>query len=732
MKNMKIKVTILINVVFSTYLLCSCQSPVSFGDAVAIWHLSDVNDRTEENSALQIRGEVPIVELKGDEAAESRKRGGDGMAAHLTEGWLEAGQGFDEELNLTGKYVSILVRMKLDTIKGYTPILMKVGSDQSMAYKMAVYQAEGDNILEVLIGSDEIAGAHQLIYRLQEEELTTWHDVIFRFNGKKSELYVDGKLRDDEVTVGEIRNWNRNPVLIGAEYPAGEGYGDNTSIQPLAQLTGWIDHVVLWNRCLTDEEIACFSGVAQLEDGRPEYYTEIYRPQFHFSAKKHWLNDPNGLVYYNGTYHMFFQYMPPHRPGAYKDWGHAVSQDLVHWKQVDGHITPHKVWGGCWSGSAVVDEKNVAGFQVGKEKTIIAFITNGGNPGDGTGPLCTQCIAYSTDGGETFTYYDRNPVIRHIANSNRDPKVVWDAQSEQWVLSLYMDRNPEGGGWGSEYGIFTSRNLKDWQLASTFVLEGDAECPGFIPLPLDGNQEQIKWMFFGANGRYVVGTFDGKTFHPETKVQQGDYGRNFYAAMTWNNVPDGRCIHLAWMRTSRYPQMPYDQQMNFPTELTLHQTSEGIKAFRKPVREIASLYDNTAVWENRTIKNGENLLSDLDSDLYDLDFEFDMTQSSSFEIGVRGATIRYDAPSKRILCEGPTVHQPKENLGEAPLQPIEGKLQLRVLVDRTCLEVYGNDGEVVLTSSFMPKPDCREYFLLAESQVNILKANISKLNSIWQ
>lgn len=705
-------------------MLASCQSSPHFTDAVVVWTLSDLNDQTAENSLLQMRGEVPFVTLSGEEATASRKRGGDGIAAHLTGGWLEAGQGYNEELNLTGKAVSILVRIKPDTIKGYTPILMKVGNDQSMAYKVAIYQADGDHILEVLIGSDDIAGAHQLIYKLPEEELTTWHDVVFRFNGKTSELYVDGKLRDDEVTVGEIRDWNRRPVLLGAEYPEGEGYADNTNTKPIATFTGLIDHVALWNRCLTDKEVTQYSGVNELTDGRPEYYTEDYRPQFHFSAKKHWLNDPNGLVCYDGTCHMFFQYMPPHRPGAYKDWGHAVSKDFVHWEQVSSHITPHKVWSGCWSGSAVVDENNVAGFQTGKDKTIITFITNGGHPADGLGPLCTQCIAYSTDGGNTFVYYDKNPIIRNISNANRDPKVVWDEQSQQWILSLYMDR-------GSEYGIFTSKNLKDWHMASTFVLDGDSECPGFVPLPVDNDNNNMKWMFFGANGRYVIGSFDGTTFRPESKVCSGDYGRNFYAAMTWNNVPDGRCVHLAWMRTARYPKMPYDQQMNFPTELTLRSTPEGIKAFRIPVREIASLYDKTYSWENKTISGGENLLSELKGDLYDMNFEVDMTQSSSFDINIRGAAVRYDAVAKKLSCDGPTVHHAKENLGEAPLKAIDGKLRLRVLVDRTSIEVFGNEGEVVLTSNFMPDLNNLSYSLIAKDRITLSKAEVRTLKSIW-
>lgn len=704
-------------------------------DAVAFWNFSDAEDCTVVNSSWKHKGEVKFVNLEGDEAKASLKSGGDGKVVRLNgKGWLDAAQGAGDELNLSGKSFTILVRMKIDDVVGYTPILSKAGNDQNIAYKMSVYQENGYNILEVIMGSDEIAGAHQLKYRLSDSELKQWHDVVFRFDKGKSELYVDGLLRDDEVTVGTIRDWNRRPLLLGAEYTYGKGYSESEGVEPADYFIGSVDHVGLWNRGLTDAEIAAWSGVEMLADGRPEYYSEVYRPQFHFSAKKHWLNDPNGLVWYNGTYHLFFQYMPPHRPGAYKDWGHAVSKDLLHWEQVDSHITPHRVWGGCWSGSAVVDEQNVAKLQSGNEKTILAFITNGGHPSDGLGPLCTQCMAYSTDGGKSFVYYDKNPVIKHISNANRDPKVVWDEDSKQWILSLYMDRNERNEAWGSEYGIFTSKNLIDWEFASSFVLKGDVECPGFIPLPLvtDG-KEETKWMFFGANGRYVIGSFDGKTFHPETNVQPGDYGRNFYAAMTWNNIPDGRCVHLAWMRTDRYPDMPYDQQMNFPTELTLRRTSDGIKAYRFPVREIETLYGKVDTWEQQELlAESENMLKGLNSDLYDMEFEFDMAKSSSFTLEMRSATVRYDANAKKIVCEGPTVKNRKADLGEAPLKPVDGKLRLRILVDRTCLEIYGNDGEVVLTSSFMPSPDCLDYALKTDGRLALTKAVVRSLKSVWK
>lgn len=692
--------------------------------AVAVWMLSDLKDSASENSELKKHGDVTFVILQGEEAEASKVRGGDGIVAKFNGGWLEAGQGIDNELNLSGKQISLLVRVKANRVTGYTPILTKAGNDQNLAYNVALNPQGKDIYVEVLLGSDDIAGAHLLKYKMPKEDLNKWHDIAFRFNGEMSELYVDGLLRDDEVTVGEIRDWNRRPMMIGGQYRDGAGYADNQDNQVEFVLDGLIDHIVLWSRYLSDEEIAEYSGVKSLQDGRPAYYSENYRPQFHFSAKKNWLNDPNGLVYYDGVYHMFFQYMPPHRPGAYKDWGHAVSRDMVHWEQTSNHITPHKVWSGCWSGSAVVDEHNVAGFQKGDQKTIVAFITNGGHPDAGLGPLCTQCLAYSTDGGKTFTYYDRNPVIRNIHNANRDPKVVWDEDSKQWVMSLYMDK-------GSEYGLFTSNNLKDWRQVSTFVLDGDSECPGFVPLLVDGDVNNRKWLFFGANGRYQIGSFDGTNFKPETETLDGDFGKNLYAAMTWSNVPDGRCLHLAWMRTRQYPDMPFEQQMNFPTEVTLRNTPNGLRAYRVPAREISKLYDKTYRFKNMPLTNEKNLLGNLNGDLYDMQFEFDMNQSSSFQLGIRGASIRYDADQKMIFCEGPVVDNKWVGLGKAPLQSIAGKMKLRVLVDRTSIEIFGNDGEVVITSNFMPALDNVSYSFSADKKVKIINADIYSLKSIW-
>jgi sucrose-6-phosphate hydrolase SacC (GH32 family) len=711
-----------------------------FKDAVAFWSFSNLNDLTIANSKLEKNVIVQLVNLEKQDLTASKDRDGDGKAIKLDgHSWLDAGQGINDELNINGKAISILIRMRADSLKDFNPLLTKSGDDQSIAYSVALDRDGEDVFIKAMLGSDDIGGAHLLKYKLPVEDLYKWHDIIFRFNGKRSELYIDGFLRDDEITEGEVRDWNRRPFLVGATCDPAYVYGTDIKNKPGTTFSGLIDCIGIWDRYLSDKELASFSGKQKLTDGRPVYYNEKYRPQFHFSATKNWLNDPNGLFYYNGTYHMFFQYMPPHRPGAYKDWGHAISTDLVHWKQIPNHITPHKVWGGCWSGSAVVDINNTSGFKTGEQKPIVAFITNGGDPKAGLGPMNTQCIAYSTDGGNTFVYYDQNPVIKNIHNANRDPKVVWDQESKKWIMSLYMDQ-------GSDFGLFASSDLKDWKYLSTVTLEGVTECPGFLPLPVDGNTNDQKWLFFGANGDYKIGTFDGKIFTPLTKVLRGDYGKNFYAAQTWENTPDDRCVLIAWMPTKRYPGMPFEQQMNFPTELRLKTTPEGLKLFRTPIDEISKLYNKETKWDNVVIKPGDNLFKNLKGDLYDINVEVGAS-TSSFTIGARGATIHYDASSNLISCGGPTVDNSiktenndasnnsaknlTNNLGEALLLPRKGAVKLRILIDRTTIEVFGNDGEVVITSCFMPAANDDTYFFKSEGKVSVVKAQAYSLKSSW-
>ena len=322
-------------------------------------------------------------------------------------------------------------------------------------------------------------------------------------------------------------------------------------------------------------------------------YKEAYRPQFHFTPKTNWTNDPNGLIHYKGEFHLFFQHNPFGIDWGNMTWGHAVSTDLVHWKQLPHAIHPDGL-GTIFSGSGVVDWKNTGGFQTGDESVLVNFYTSAGSHAPKEVPF-TQSIAYSNDRGRSWTKYEGNPVIEHIERDNRDPKVIWHEPTQKWVMALYLDQN--------DYALFGSTNLKEWTRLSDLQIP-DTECPDIFELPVDGDPDNTKWVFWGAAGKYYVGNFDGTTFIPEGDAQRADHGANFYAAQTWSDVPesDGRRTQIAWMSGSKPPDMPFNQQMSFPCELTLRTTSEGIRLHREPVAEIENIHTYTHAWSDLTIQ----------------------------------------------------------------------------------------------------------------------------------
>ena len=280
-------------------------------------------------------------------------------------------------------------------------------------------------------------------------------------------------------------------------------------------------------------------GARAAEDISKADYQEQYRPQFHFSPMKNWTNDPNGLVFYKGEYHLFFQHNPTGINWGNMTWGHAVSPDLVHWTQLEHAIHPDKL-GTIFSGSAVVDWDNTAGFQTGDEKVIVCIYTSAGNP-------FTQSIAYSNDRGRTWTKYEKNPVLKHIVGGNRDPKVFWHAPTKKWVMALFLD--------GGKYALFGSPNLKEWTKLSDVPPSGADECPDMFELPVDGDAKNTRWVFWGGNSNYLIGKFDGTTFTKEAGPFRFEHGNNYYAAQSYSDIPkeDGRRIQIAWMHGGRYP-----------------------------------------------------------------------------------------------------------------------------------------------------------------------------------
>jgi sucrose-6-phosphate hydrolase SacC (GH32 family) len=436
-----------------------------------------------------------------------------------------------------------------------------------------------------------------------------------------------------------------------------------------------------------------------------EFYNESFRPQFHFSSDKGWLNDPNGMVYYQGEYHLSFQH------GLI--WGHAVSKDLLHWEQGPNIITGDAM-GAIFSGSSVVDWNNTAGFQQGDEKTIVAIYTSWK-----TKETASQCLAYSNDRGRTYTKYSDNPVIKTIAPGNRDPKVIWHEPTKRWIMALFLD------GARPNFALLSSPNLKEWTQIQSFNCEGGIECPDFFPLAVTGKPGITKWVYTNGNGNYLVGDFDGTTFKFEGKSQKGDFGLNTYAAQTFSDIPekDGRRIQIAWMRRASYPGMPFSQQMSFPCALTLREEAGILSLFRYPVSEIESLRVKSLLsLKDKPLAPDTNPLAAVKGDLFDIDAEFALGDAKEIVFTIRGQTVRYDA-TKRMLEVIDT---------KAPLAPAGDRVKLRILVDRTSIEVFGNDGQISSTNAFVADPDLKDLSLTAVGgNAKIVKLDVYELKSVW-
>ncbi len=444
-------------------------------------------------------------------------------------------------------------------------------------------------------------------------------------------------------------------------------------------------------------------------------YDETYRPQFHFSPKKNWTNDPNGLVYYDGEYHLFFQHNPTGINWGNMTWGHAVSPDLFHWEQLEHAIHPDKL-GTIFSGSAVVDRDNTAGFQTGDEKVIVCIYTSAGGCVKPKVPF-TQSIAYSNDRGRTWKKYEKNPVLGHIVGSNRDPKVFWHKPTKQWVMALFLDRG--------KYALFTSPNLKEWKRLCDIPPLGGSECPDMFELAVDGDEKNKKWVFWAGNGNYLIGSFDGEKFVKEAGPFVSKRGANDYAAQTYSDIPakDGRRILISWMAGGKYPGMPFNQQMSVPRVLTLRTTPEGIRLYMKPVKEIENLHEKEHSFSNVTLKPGENLLKDITGELFDIRAVIEPGKATAFGFDIRGHKVEYSVEKKEISALG----------RKAPLPIEDGKITLQILADRSSLEVFGNDGLVSMCTCFLPRPENKKIGIYATGgDAKIVSLKVFELRSAWK
>ena len=451
-------------------------------------------------------------------------------------------------------------------------------------------------------------------------------------------------------------------------------------------------------------------GSEPLPAPQPDLYQERYRPQFHFTARQWtakklnpgmredgWLNDINGLIFYDGEYHAFAQRWN-------KCWIHAVSRDLLHWTELPPAFWEDKQFGGVQSGSAVIDKTNLSGLATSENNPVMVAFWSSTD-------AKSQCISYSNDKGRTWTKYDKNPVLLH---ADRDPKVFWYEPEKKWVMVLF---GPPGG-----YLFFSSKDLKVWQ--QTSFLAGYFECPDMFELPIDGDKKQTKWVVMNGNGQYTVGSFDGSTFKPETPKRLVCGGPNYYATQTWNNMEDadGRRIQLAWMQGGKYPDMPFNQQMTFPCELTLRSHAGTLQVYRKPIAEIDKLTRATHSIPGRTLAAGEELKLE-GGELLRIKAVIELSDNTDATLHLRGENISFS--NERIALRDREAKLSAESGKHPRLETLE------ILLDRTSIEVFGNDGEVNLAGCFLPACDCLSLHCY-RGEVKLKLLEIDELDSIWK
>lgn len=498
-------------------------------------------------------------------------------------------------------------------------------------------------------------------------------------------------------------------------------------------------------------------------------YQEPHRPRFHFSPATNWMNDPNGMFFYEGEYHLFYQHYPDSTVWGPMHWGHAVSTDLVHWQHLPIALYPDSL-GLIFSGSAVVDWNNTSGFGKNAQPPLIAIFTHHNMAGEkaGRNDFQYQSIAYSNDRGRTWTKYEGNPVVQNTENIRdfRDPKVIWDDDSNQWIMVFAAFDHVK---------LWGSKDLKNWTHLSDWgkeygVHDGVWECPDLFPMTVEGTGEK-KWVLLqslnpgGPNGgsgtQYFVGNFDGKKFTLDPDFEQFvkngnavwlDHGRDNYAGVTWSDVPkeDGRRLFIGWMSNWDYativPTEVWRSATTLPRSLILKKTGEGYRIFSQPVKELEALRSTSKKIESTEITSSLDLtqvlgFSPSQTEMV-LDFE---TEDTAANFGVelsnsKGQRYRigYDAAARQFYSDrtqsgdlsfsekfGAKVHT-------APRISRDKNIRFHLYFDVASAELFADGGATVITDIFFPAQDFTSVKIYAEKgKVKLANGEAWRLNSIW-
>lgn len=498
---------------------------------------------------------------------------------------------------------------------------------------------------------------------------------------------------------------------------------------------------------------------AQVSEDTITRSREPYRLAYHFSPEKNWMNDPNGLVYHQGTYHLFYQYNPEGTTWGNMSWGHATTEDLVHWKRLPLAI-PMDDSLMIFSGSAVNDPRNTSGLFEANDSSGMVAIYTAHLP-----DLQTQALAYSSDAGLHWAQYEGNPVLDEQMKDFRDPKVFWYEPKEAWIMALAIPQR-------QKIRFYESPNLKDWTRLSEFgpqgFVDGIWECPDLFELPVEGG-DGSQWVLVvsyntdtaGSSMQYFVGDFDGKKFtniNTDDLVLSVDEGKDYYAAVTWNDVPDDRRLMIGWLNNWQYgqdiPTSGWRSAQSLVRSLHLRQFPEGIRLVQQPVDEQHMLRGAPQHYQDEQVSEGDDFLSveNVHGSQLEIVAEFvyqpietpSEAQSLASEFGIKvfegerqETVIGYDVASQSLFVDrsqsGDTTFNQDFSARTIGLMPSDdGIVRMHIFVDHSSVEVFGNDGYVTMSNRIFPdqNKDGVEVYAIGGT-VTLRSLDVWPVESIW-
>ncbi|MGD9633180.1 MAG: GH32 C-terminal domain-containing protein [Pirellulales bacterium] len=562
-------------------------------------------------------------------------------------------------------------------------------------------QLEIENVADLSLACSEMDGDPPQ-GRLRSKPFTIERNYIaFRIGGGDYEAHTCANLIVDDRVVCRAVGW-RSDRLTPTSWDVRKYAGKAARFEIVDEASGDWGHILV-------DDIVQTDSPETLPNPTTPLYAESLRPQFHITARQWtmnrlnpgmreegWINDLNGMIYYDGEYHVFAQRWN-------KCWLHFVSRDLIHWEELEPAFWEPSLGFAVQSGHSVIDYHNTSKLSPNPDQPpFIAFWSDGANR--------AQHISFSLDHGRTWKFYDQNPVL---AEPERDPKVFWYEPGQHWCMLLYGD---------GKYRFFTSKNLLNWQPAGGKPIDG-YECPDFFELTVDADPnlkspELKKWVLVHGDGGYQLGSFDGRCFVPDFAEREHCSHGDYYATQTFENTAtnDGRRIQIAWMRFSQFPDMPFSQQLTFPGQLSLRTTADGPRVFREPIAELQQLHRGEATWQDRTLAAGERLLLQPAGQLYHVRGQLKVAPPAKAILRIRGVDVVF--ADKRA------------SISDYHCDCREPITSFEVLVDRTSIELFVNRGEQSIAKFEIMRENGLS--MRAEGgEVQIESLQVYPLNSIW-